>query len=83
MSPFDEKLLAENYGAAIDEAAARRPFVGSRYLKKITVSTTTGPHSGRPIHHPHHGKRTCLRTHWRALGAYVRPLAGLSRGTSA
>ncbi len=41
---FDEKLLAENYGAAIDEVLRLKPSSSKgRYLKKITVSTTTGP----------------------------------------
>ncbi|WP_031744068.1 50S ribosomal protein L1, partial [Mycobacterium tuberculosis] len=45
---FDEKLLAENYGAAIDEVLRLKPSSSKgRYLKKITVSTTTGP--GIPV----------------------------------
>jgi len=41
---FDEKKLAENYGAAIDEILRAKPSSSKgRYLKKITVSTTTGP----------------------------------------
>ncbi len=45
---FDEKALAENYGAAIDEVLRLKPSASKgRYLKKITVSTTTGP--GIPV----------------------------------
>ena len=45
---FDEKLLAENYGAALDEVLRLKPSSSKgRYLKKITVSTTTGP--GIPV----------------------------------
>jgi large subunit ribosomal protein L1 len=45
---FDEKSLAENYGAAIDEVLRLKPSASKgRYLKKITVSTTTGP--GIPV----------------------------------
>src|SRR5215469_10154361 len=45
---FDEKNLAENYGAAIDEVLRLKPSSSKgRYLKKITVSTTTGP--GIPV----------------------------------
>lgn len=41
---FDEQQLAENYGAAIDEVLRHKPSSSKgRYLKKITVSTTTGP----------------------------------------
>src|ERR1700691_1658333 len=41
---FDEKALVENYGAAIDEGLRHKPSSSKgRYLKKITVSTTTGP----------------------------------------
>jgi large subunit ribosomal protein L1 len=41
---FDEKQLADNYGAAIDEVLRHKPSSSKgRYLKKITVSTTTGP----------------------------------------
>jgi large subunit ribosomal protein L1 len=45
---FDEKNLAENYGAALDEVLRLKPSSSKgRYLKKITVSTTTGP--GIPV----------------------------------
>ena len=45
---FDEKKLAENYGAALDEVLRLKPSSSKgRYLKKITVSTTTGP--GIPV----------------------------------
>ena len=45
---FDETSLAENYGAALDEILRAKPSSSKgRYLKKITVSTTTGP--GIPV----------------------------------
>jgi len=45
---FDEKQLAENYGAALDEVLRHKPSSSKgRYLKKVTVSTTTGP--GIPV----------------------------------
>jgi large subunit ribosomal protein L1 len=45
---FDEKRLAENYGAALDEVLRLKPSASKgRYLKKVTVSTTTGP--GIPV----------------------------------
>ncbi|EID13177.1 50S ribosomal protein L1 [Mycobacterium xenopi RIVM700367] len=45
---FDEKRLAENYGAAIDEVLRLKPSTSKgRYLKKVTMSTTTGP--GIPV----------------------------------
>ena len=45
---FDEKALAENYGAAIDEILRAKPSSSKgRYLKKVVVSTTTGP--GIPV----------------------------------
>ena len=45
---FDEKKLAENYGAALDEVLRAKPTASKgRYLKKVTVSTTTGP--GIPV----------------------------------
>jgi large subunit ribosomal protein L1 len=45
---FDEKRLAENYGAAIDEVLRAKPSTSKgRYLKKVTISTTTGP--GIPV----------------------------------
>ena len=41
---FDEKKLAENYGAALDEILRAKPSAAKgRYLKKVTVSTTSGP----------------------------------------
>ena len=41
---FDDTKLAENYGAAIDEIMRAKPSSSKgRYLKKIVVSTTTGP----------------------------------------
>src|SRR6188472_1957257 len=45
---FDETALAENYGAALDEILRAKPSSSKgRYLKKVTVSTTTGP--GIPV----------------------------------
>ena len=45
---FDETSLAENYGAALDEILRAKPSSSKgRYLKKIVVSTTTGP--GIPV----------------------------------
>jgi large subunit ribosomal protein L1 len=45
---FDEKNLAENYGAALEEVLRLKPSSSKgRYLKKITVATTTGP--GIPV----------------------------------
>ena len=45
---FDEKKLVENYGAAVDEILRVKPSAAKgRYLKKVTVSTTTGP--GIPV----------------------------------
>src|ERR1700692_2927400 len=45
---FDEKNLVENYGAALEEVLRLKPSSSKgRYLKKITVSTTTGP--GIPV----------------------------------
>ena len=45
---FDEKSLAENYGAALDEILRAKPSSSKgRYLKKVVVSTTTGP--GIPV----------------------------------
>jgi large subunit ribosomal protein L1 len=45
---FDEKKLVENYGAALDEILRAKPTASKgRYLKKVTVSTTTGP--GIPV----------------------------------
>jgi large subunit ribosomal protein L1 len=45
---FGERQLAENYGAALDEVLRAKPSSSKgRYLKKVTVSTTTGP--GIPV----------------------------------
>jgi large subunit ribosomal protein L1 len=45
---FDQKKLVENYGAAVDEILRAKPSAAKgRYLKKVTVSTTTGP--GIPV----------------------------------
>src|SRR3954464_6360779 len=45
---FDEKSLVENYGAALDEIMRAKPASSKgRYLKKVVVSTTTGP--GIPV----------------------------------
>ena len=45
---FDEAKLAENYGAALDEVLRAKPSSSKgRYLKKVVVSTTTGP--GIPV----------------------------------
>lgn len=45
---FDEKQLVENYGAALDEVLRAKPSSSKgRYLKKVVVSTTTGP--GIPV----------------------------------
>ena len=43
-----EAALAENYGAALDEILRAKPSSSKgRYLKKVVVSTTTGP--GIPV----------------------------------
>ena len=45
---FDEKLLVENYGAALDEVSRAKPATSKgTYVKKIAVSTTMGP--GIPV----------------------------------
>jgi large subunit ribosomal protein L1 len=45
---FDERALVENYAALIDEILRAKPSAAKgRYIKKITVSTTTGP--GIPV----------------------------------
>ncbi len=45
---FDRKQLAENYGAALDEILRAKPSASKgRYLRKVTVSTTSGP--GIPV----------------------------------
>lgn len=45
---FSAEQLAENYGAALDEILRLKPSSSKgRYVKKVTVSTTTGP--GVPV----------------------------------
>src|SRR6185312_16288877 len=45
---FGETQLVENYAAALDEILRAKPSSSKgRYLKKVTVSTTTGP--GIPV----------------------------------
>ena len=45
---FDEKQLAENYAAALEEVLRLKPASSKgRYIRKITVSTTMGP--GIPV----------------------------------
>ena len=45
---FDEKRLAENYGAALEEVLRLKPSAAKgRYLQKATISTTMGP--GVPV----------------------------------
>ncbi len=45
---FDTEKLVENYGAALDEVMRLKPSAAKgRYVKKITVSTNTGP--GIPV----------------------------------
>lgn len=45
---FTEQQLAENYAAALDEVLRLKPSAAKgRYIKKVTVSTTTGP--GIPV----------------------------------
>ncbi len=45
---FGAQKLAENYGAAYDEIMRAKPSAAKgRYVKKVTVSTTTGP--GIPV----------------------------------
>ena len=45
---FDTEKLVENYGAALEEILRAKPSAAKgRYIKKITVSTTTGP--GIPV----------------------------------
>ncbi|MFT4201330.1 50S ribosomal protein L1 [Gordonia sp. (in: high G+C Gram-positive bacteria)] len=45
---FSPEQLAENYGAAYDEIQRAKPSAAKgRYVKKVTVSTTTGP--GIPV----------------------------------
>src|SRR3712207_1856280 len=41
---FDEKMLVENYAAALEEVLRLKPASSKgRYIRKITVSTTMGP----------------------------------------
>jgi large subunit ribosomal protein L1 len=45
---FDEKKLAENYGAVLDEIVRSRPAsTKGRYIKSITIASTMGP--GIPV----------------------------------
>jgi large subunit ribosomal protein L1 len=45
---FDDAKLIENYSAAIDEVLRIKPSAAKgRYLKKVTIATTTGP--GIPV----------------------------------
>src|ERR1700716_3888496 len=45
---FDTDKLVENYGAALDEVLRAKPSSSKgRYLKKVVLSTTTGP--GIPV----------------------------------
>jgi len=45
---FDDTKLVENYGAALDEILRVKPSTAKgRYVKKVTVSTNTGP--GIPV----------------------------------
>jgi large subunit ribosomal protein L1 len=45
---FDTEKLVENYGAALDEILRAKPAAAKgRYVKKITMTTTTGP--GIPV----------------------------------
>ncbi len=45
---FDTEKLVENYGAALDEILRAKPSAAKgRYIKKVTVSTTTSP--GIPV----------------------------------
>src|SRR6201993_4753389 len=45
---FDENKLVQNYGAALDEVLRAKPTASKgRYLKKVTMTTTTGP--GIPV----------------------------------
>jgi large subunit ribosomal protein L1 len=45
---FDTAKLVENYGAALDEILRAKPAAAKgRYVKKITMTTTTGP--GIPV----------------------------------
>ncbi|MBB3037699.1 large subunit ribosomal protein L1 [Hoyosella altamirensis] len=45
---FDERKLVENYTAALDEILRAKPSAAKgRYVKKVTMTTTTGP--GIPV----------------------------------
>jgi large subunit ribosomal protein L1 len=45
---FDETKLVENYAAALDEVLRAKPSSAKgRYIKKVTIATTTGP--GIPV----------------------------------
>jgi large subunit ribosomal protein L1 len=45
---FEESALVENYAAALDEVLRAKPAAAKgRYLKKVTMATTTGP--GIPV----------------------------------
>ncbi|MFT4088798.1 MAG: 50S ribosomal protein L1, partial [Gordonia sp. (in: high G+C Gram-positive bacteria)] len=45
---FTPEQLVQNYGAAYEEIMRAKPSAAKgRYLKKVTVSTTTGP--GIPV----------------------------------
>jgi len=45
---FDDTKLVQNYGAALDEVLRAKPTASKgRYLKKVTMTTTTGP--GIPV----------------------------------
>jgi large subunit ribosomal protein L1 len=45
---FDDAKLVENYGAALEEILRLKPSTAKgRYLKKVTISTNTGP--GIPV----------------------------------
>jgi large subunit ribosomal protein L1 len=45
---FDEKALAENYGAVLDEIVRAKPASAKgRYIKSITIASTMGP--GIPV----------------------------------
>ena len=45
---FDDAKLVENYGAALEEILRVKPSTAKgRYVKKVTVSTNTGP--GIPV----------------------------------
>ena len=72
---FDEKSLAENDGAALDEVLRAKPSSSKgRYLKKVVVSTTTGPrYPGRPGDHPQFRRG---EAHWQRECSLRRPHLG-------